>query len=231
MSILVLASLGGLASFFSTSLGSVLTQVISQSSHLKNLHMSMDFTLGVMLSAAAFLIAPEIMSNSSLSLLGLFAGLISILLLHKVIHHHAHSEHKSTYLMIAALLFHNFPEGMGAGASLAGMELNMALSIQGALAMQNIVEGALLTMLLTSLGVGHKWAVIGGISSGAVELSGGVLSGLILEQTQASLPFLLSLAGGAMAGSVVMEILEQKKMVVRDFVGGLVLIPLLNQLL
>ena len=230
MSVFLLASLGGLTSFLSTSLGSVLTQVFSKTSHLKNLHMSMDFTLGVMLSAAALLISPEFMANSSLSLLGLFVGLISILFLHSVIHKLSHSGNASTHLLIAALIFHNFPEGLGSGASLAGMDLHMAISLQGALAIQNIMEGMLLTILLKSLGLSNKWAILGGIGSGVVELMGGVVSGFILNEALSALPFLLSLAGGAMVGSVVMEIYEQKSIKMMDFAKGLVVIPLMNQL-
>src|SRR5690606_21427674 len=231
MSIMVLASLGGLASFLSTSLGSVLTQVFATSQNLKNLHMSMDFTLGVMLSAAAFLIAPELASNVSLSLLGLALGIISIILLHNTIHNLSHGENKSSYLLIAALIFHNFPEGMGAGASLAGMEWNTALSLQTAIAVQNIFEGMVLTLLLISLDVKIKWAVIGGIFSGVIELGGGILAGLLLEQTLATLPFLLSLAGGAMMGSVVLEIWETRKINPAQFIMGSALIPIMNYFL
>lgn len=229
MSVFILASLGGLTSFLSTSLGSVLTQVFSKARHLKNLHMSMDFTLGVMLSAAAFLIAPEFLANSSMSLMGLIAGLISILFLHAVIHKNSHDKNASTHLLIAALIFHNFPEGMGSGASLAGMDLHMALSLQGALTIQNVMEGMLLTLLLKSLGLSNKCALAGGIGSGVVELLGGVLSGFILNEALSALPFLLSLAGGAMVGSVLMEIYEQKGIKFLAFAKGLILIPLMNQ--
>lgn len=231
MSVIVLASLGGLTSFLSTSLGAVLTQAFSKTSRLKNLHMSMDFTLGVMLSASAFLIAPEFLTNSSLSLMGLFTGLVSILVLHAIIHKNSKSKNASTHLLITALIFHNFPEGMGSGASLAGMDFHMALSLQGALAIQNIMEGMLLTLLLKSLGLNNFWAVMGGIGSGIVELAGGVLSGLILNEALNALPFLLSLAGGAMIGSVLMEIHEQKSIKFMAFAKGLLIIPIMNQFL
>ncbi|MFA5583550.1 MAG: ZIP family metal transporter [Bacteriovoracaceae bacterium] len=231
MSVLMLATIGGTVSFMSTSLGSVLTQVFTKTSSLNNLHMSMDFTLGVMLSAAAFLIAPELASNVSLGLLGLALGIISIILLHNTIHNLSHGENKSSYLLIAALIFHNFPEGMGAGASLAGMEWSTALSLQTAIAVQNIFEGMVLTLLLISLDVKIKWAVIGGIFSGVIELGGGILAGLLLEQTLATLPFLLSLAGGAMMGSVVLEIWETRKINPAQFIMGSALIPIMNYFL
>lgn len=191
----------------------------------------MDFTLGVMLSAAAFLIAPELASNVSLSLMGLTIGIVSIILLHQMIHHLSHSASKSSYLLIAALIFHNFPEGMGAGASLAAMEWKTALSLQTAIAIQNIVEGMVLTLLLLSFGIKNKWAVIGGVFSGIIELVGGVLAGLLLEQTLAILPFLLSLAGGAMMGSVGLEIWETKKLNPAQFMMGTAIIPIMNYFL
>jgi len=231
MSVLILATIGGTVSFLSTSLGSVLTQVFTKTSSLKNLHMSMDFTLGVMLSAAAFLIAPELASNISLSLMGLTLGLVSIVLLHQYIHKHTHGKNKSSYLLIAALIFHNFPEGMGAEASLAGMEWNTAISLQAAIAIQNVVEGMILTLLLMSLGVRTKWALIGGVVSGVVELGGGVIAGLVLHQTLLLLPFLLSLAGGAMMGSVALEIWETKRLNPAQFIMGTAIIPIMNYFL
>lgn len=190
--------------------------------------MSMDFTLGVMLSAAAFLIAPELISNVSLSLMGLTVGLVSIVLLHQFIHQLSHGKNQSSYLLIAALIFHNLPEGMGAGASLAAMEWKTALSLQAAIAVQNVVEGMVLVLLLLSLGLKTKWAVAGGIVSGVVELSGGVMAGLLLNQTLAILPFLLSLAGGAMMGSVGLEIWETKRLNAAQFIMGTAIIPVMN---
>jgi uncharacterized membrane protein YqgA involved in biofilm formation len=74
-------------------------------------------------------------------------------------------------------------------------------------------------------------SVLGGIFSGLVEMSGAVVAGLVMEETIALLPFFLSLAGGAMMMSVGLEMAEAKKVEIRQFLGGLMVIPVTNFIL
>ena len=201
--------------------------------------MSMDFALGVMLSAAAFsLIGPEIIKGEHLNWIfgGLVLGSGFIYLTHQLISRFNRSEVNSyKILLISALVFHNLPEGMGAGASLAGMSLDEAIPLQAALSIQNIAEGLLLTLLLQGLGLSLKKAVLGGIASGMVEMSGAVMAGLVLDQTLALLPFFLALAGGAMMTSVGLEFAEGMSLgrgvKITHFLSGLMVIPLTNFLI
>jgi ZIP family zinc transporter len=233
MSALILASIGGFVSFISTSLGSALAPIFGKFKSLRKYHMSMDFALGVMLSAAAFsLVGPELVKGDHLSLVfsGLFLGMLFIYLTHKMI---AKLDHK--LLLISALIFHNLPEGLGAGASLAGMTLNQAIPLQVALSVQNIAEGLLLTLLLKSMGLSLSRAVLGGVFSGLIEFGGAVTAGFFMQETLTLLPFFLSLAGGAMTMSVGLEFKESfdlgKKLSPQQFAGGLMVIPLTNFLL
>lgn len=233
MSVLLLSTIGGLISALSTGAGSLLAPLFGRFESLRKYHMSMDFALGVMLSAVAFsLVGPEIIkgTHTALVLLGLLVGGIFIYLTHKMI-----DSQNSKMLLIGALLFHNFPEGMGAGASLAGMNLNEAIPLQVAISIQNVAEGLLLTLLLGGLGVKMSLAVIGGIVSGLVEFSGAIVAGLVMQQTVALLPFLLALAGGSMMMSVGLEIYENlalgKKVRPSQFLSGMMVIPLTNLLL
>lgn len=229
MSILVLSTIGGVISAVSTSAGSLIAPLFSKFEGLRKFQMSMDFALGVMLSAVAFsLVGPELMKGQQLSLVfsGLLAGSLFIYSTHKMI---SSLNHKK--LLVAALIFHNLPEGMGAGASLAGMSLNDAIPLQVAISIQNIAEGLLLTMLLQGLGLNLMTSVLGGIFSGLVEMSGAVVAGLVMEETIALLPFFLSLAGGAMMMSVGMEMAEAKKVEIRQLLGGLMVIPVTNFIL
>jgi uncharacterized membrane protein YqgA involved in biofilm formation len=52
-----------------------------------------------------------------------------------------------------------------------------------------------------------------------------------MEETIALLPFFLSLAGGAMMMSVGLEMAEAKKVEIRQFLGGLMVIPVTNFIL
>lgn len=233
MSVLFLSTIGGLISAVSTGAGSLLAPLFGRFETLRKYHMSMDFALGVMLSAVAFsLVGPEIIkgTHTALVFLGLVVGGVFIYLTHKMI-----DSQNSKVLLIGALLFHNFPEGMGAGASLAGMNLNEAIPLQVAISIQNIAEGLLLTLLLRGLGVKMSLAVIGGIVSGLVEFSGAIVAGLVMQETTTLLPFLLALAGGSMMMSVGLEIYENlslgKKIRPSQFLGGMMVIPLTNLLL
>lgn len=240
MSVLVLSVVGGLVSAVSTSIGSLMSPLFSRSHKLRQYHMSMDFALGVMLSAVAFsLVGPELMKgqNNILVYSGLFAGSLFILVTHKLISFFNRHTQKNTYsvLLVSALIFHNLPEGMGAGASLGGMSFQDVLPLQVALAVQNIVEGLLLTLLLQGLGLNPFKAVLGGISSGFIEMSGAAIAGVFMQKTLILLPFFLSLAGGAMMMSVGLELYENlsagKKFKAPHFLGGLFVIPLTNFLL
>lgn len=240
MSLLVLSTIGGLISAISTSAGSLAAPLFGKFDKLRKYHMSMDFALGVMLSAVAFsLVGPEIMKGGQLQtiLSGLVAGVLFILITHKTIAYFNRHQKYNSYkiLLVSALIFHNLPEGMGAGASLAGMELQEAIPLQVALAIQNVVEGLLLTLLLQGLGLSLGYSVLGGILSGFIEMSGAVAAGFLMQETTMLLPFFLSLAGGAMMTSVALELHETislgKRVVASQFVSGLMVIPVTNFLL
>lgn len=232
MSVLVLSIIGGAISAISTSTGSVLALVFTKIGKLRKYHMSMDFSLGVMLSAVAFsLVGPELVNghDQSMVVTGLMAGSLFIFFTHKMI-----AGFSSQLLLIAALIFHNLPEGMGAGASLAGMSLHDAIPLQVAISIQNIAEGLLLTLLLKGLGLSLNKAVLGGIVSGLIEMSGAVAAGFFMQETTGLLPFFLSLAGGAMMMSVGLEMFESisigKKVEKLQFAVGLMVIPVTNYL-
>ncbi len=239
MSIMTLAFIGGIISAVSTSLGSLFAPLFTKIEKLRQCRLSMDFALGVMLSAVAFsLVGPELLKGNDFFkvMLGLLTGMLFIGVTHKVIHHLSHGHAQSgKMLLIAALIFHNFPEGMGAGASLAGMELRQAIPLQVAISIQNVAEGLLLTLLLRGFGLSMFWAVVGGIASGLLEMTGALSAGAMLEQTQNILPFLLSLAGGAMMMSVGLEVKESfnigRGIETSHFIWGLITIPITNLLL
>jgi zinc transporter, ZIP family len=236
MTLFTLATIGGVISAVSTSAGSFLTPLFTKFEKIRSYHLSMDFALGVMLSAVAFsLVGPELVKGHSVlaTLLGLVLGIVFILIIHSVISKlSTRPEHTSKYLLIGALIFHNFPEGMGAGASLAGMDLQNSIPIQIAISIQNVAEGLILSLLLKSMGMSMRHAIIGGVLSGFIEMSGAMSAGLILNQTLTFLPFLLAFAGGSMVMSVLQEMWEgftQGRVLEKgQFAVGLITIPVFN---
>lgn len=241
-SILLLGALGGLISFFSTSLGAILSLRPFRFPRFVKFKFSIDFALGLMLSAVAFsLVAPaanQSASNPRLLFFSLIAFAIGGFVIYsiKVIIQRTESEMAqatSSQLVLAlALIIHNFPEGLASGASLAGLSSSAAAPILTSIALQNIPEGLLMVLCLKSLGWTQRHAFLGGLGSGVVELVGGIVAGLALGWTSGALPLILMMAGGAMFTSVVIEIREKGSAWTHvrkpEFALGLLSIPFLN---
>jgi ZIP family zinc transporter len=245
--ILQLALLGGLLSFVTTSFGAAITPFFSRTEKLQKMRLSIDFALGTMLSATAFsLVGPQVtqaLGDQHLLLLvlgGFSGGVIFIGLTNRLIEgwsvRSGQSVAEPARLVLAlALIFHNLPEGMGAGASLAGMELAAAIPVQAAIAIQNVAEGIILALCLRGFGWSWVAAVLGGVGSGLVEFSGAAVAGVALGFTLKTLPFFLSVAGGAMLMSVLIELKESlvqgRALRGRELLAGFLMIPLMNLLL
>jgi len=245
-SYLALGAIGGAVSFSATALGSVLAMGSWRAHPFTKLRFSVDFALGVMLSVVAFsLVGPATLNSISqphlltYNVLGFAVGGILItglkVFIEKVqtrIPHESNASLSSQYLLVAALMIHNFPEGLASGASVIGLGPAAATSILGPIALQNIPEGVLMVVCLRALGWSRAAALIGGLVSGLVEFVGGLAAGLALGLTEAILPVILMLAGGAMLVSVVLEMAEKgsviKQALKPEFAAGLLLIPFLN---
>ncbi len=92
-----------------------------------------------------------------------------------------------------------------------------------------------MVMCLRALGWSPVHALLGGIGSGAVEMIGGILAGILLQSLHGILPLLLSFAGGAMMTSVFVELLESdqgmaKRVASAQFGLGFALLPALQTL-
>lgn len=116
----------------------------------------------------------------------------------------AEGSRKVTMLILAVAL-HNLPEGMAVGVALAGaMRADTGITMAGAMmlsvgiAIQNLPEGAIISMPLRSEGDSRIRAFRMGVLSGVVEPAGAVLTLLLAELVIPVLPYLLALAAGAM---------------------------------
>jgi len=245
-SLIFLAMIGGLFSLISTSAGAFMTPWLGRASFMGDLRAGVDFALGVMLSAVAFsLVGPNLVDAYShpdrlgLVIGGFAAGILFLGIGHALAERSTRIKagpgSASRWLFAAAIFLHNFPEGMGAGSSLAGTKMSEALVLQIGLAIQNVAEGALLVICFQAIGWTLRRAIIASVLSGVVEFSGALTGGIALEWTLRSLPFSLALAGGAMLMSVVLEYRERKREGVPvaplRFLLGMASIPLLNLLI
>ena len=115
-----------------------------------------------------------------------------------------------TSRMILAVTLHNVPEGMAVGVVYAGWlagdpgvsEL-AAFALAFGIAVQNLPEGAIVSMPLRAEGVPKGKAFRLGVLSGAVEPVAAVLTLFAARAVSAALPWLLAFAAGAMMCIVV----------------------------
>ena len=124
---------------------------------------------------------------------------------------------KSTMLFFAVTL-HNIPEGMAVGVVLAGayygyetLSLAGALALSIGIAIQNLPEGAIISMPLKSNGFSKKRAFAYGAFSGIVEPIFAFITLLITSFIEPILPYLLSFAAGAMIYVVVEELIPESQ--------------------
>ena len=122
---------------------------------------------------------------------------------------------RTTMLMLAVTI-HNIPEGMAVGVVIAGaMQSGLGISAAAAMAMslgiaiQNVPEGAIISMPMRAAGNSRLKSFIIGSLSGAVEPIGGGLVIVLAAIMTPTLPYMLSFAAGAMFYVVVEELIPE----------------------
>ena len=120
--------------------------------------------------------------------------------------------------MIMAVLIglHNIPEGMAVGVVLAGflagdptITLASVVALSLGIAIQNVPEGAVVSLPLTANGMSRPKAFLAGTLCGAVEPVGAVLMVAITGLVTPLLPYVLAFAAGAMMYVVTEELIPQ----------------------
>ena len=119
-------------------------------------------------------------------------------------------------MMVLAVTLHNIPEGMAVGVLVAGaISDGMAIAPAAAMAtaigiaVQNVPEGAIISMPMRAAG-NSRWRsfLIGGLS-GIVEPVGALLVILLASLMTPILPYFLAFAAGAMIYVVVEELIPE----------------------
>ena len=117
--------------------------------------------------------------------------------------------------MVLAVTLHNLPEGMVAGLAAALALTGEPDAISGALALslgiglQNIPEGAAVSLPLAHNGRTRSQAFLAGAASGLVEPLGALLAFALAEWVSTALPWLLSAAAGCMVCVTAQEMIPQ----------------------
>jgi ZIP family zinc transporter len=121
-----------------------------------------------------------------------------------------------TAMLALAVTIHNLPEGMAVGVVFAGTQDGQAdISLMSALAMsigiaiQNVPEGAIISMPMCAAGNSRWKSFLIGSLSGVVEPVGGLLIILLASLFLPAMPYLLAFAAGAMLYVVVEELIPE----------------------
>ncbi len=193
----------------------------------------LGFASGVMIAASVWsLLIPAMDMNAELgnwavfpAAVGFIAGIAFLLFLDRAIPH-LHLDGKEpegpqsrlsrTSMLSLAVTLHNIPEGMAVGAVIAaaitgGVELSIAaaVALSIGIAIQNIPEGAIISMPM--LGEGHSkgrsFAI--GALSGIVEPISAAITLLLATYITPALPYLLAFSAGAMIYVVIEELIPE----------------------
>ncbi|MBR2028623.1 MAG: ZIP family metal transporter [Oscillospiraceae bacterium] len=192
------------------------------------------FAAGVMVAASVWsLIIPAMNQSEHMgkfafvpALIGVWLGFMAMLFLDSFVPHmHINSqcpEGKNcnslgkSAMMVMAVALHNLPEGMAVGVVaaswLSGNEsvtFAAAVAFSIGIAIQNMPEGAIISMPLKSNGMKKGKAFGYGVISGAVEPLGAIITILLSAFVVPVLPYLLSFAAGAMLYVVVEELIPE----------------------
>ena len=121
-----------------------------------------------------------------------------------------------TAMLALAVTIHNLPEGMAVGVVFAGAEegvtgLTMAgaLAVSIGIAIQNIPEGAIISMPMRAAGNSRWRSFLIGSLSGTVEPVGGLVVVLLASMMTPVLPYMLAFAAGAMFYVVIEELIPE----------------------
>lgn len=198
----------------SSLLGSGLGLLIRRISHSWN-DVFLGFCAGMMLTASIVcLILPAVdmcpVSGWWQIIAGVAAGVALIGVLDRVtphLHHlsgireeenHANNaSFNRTLLFVMAIALHKLPEGLATGVSFNGDQGN-AFAITLTIALQNIPEGMVVVTPLLMAGVRFASTTLIAVAVALLEVVGVFAGYFIGDISSALLPFMLSIAGGAM---------------------------------
>nr|WP_316614772.1 ZIP family metal transporter [uncultured Ruminococcus sp.] len=232
--------------FWGTAIGAAAVFFMKQRFSENLTRMLTGFAAGVMIAASVWsLIIPAIEQSEHMgrfsflcAFIGFWLGILFLYLLDRIIpvvKQYAVSEENGTrtrkrmdsrVLMVTAVTLHNIPEGMAVGVIYAGLltgtqnvTLGGALALALGIAIQNLPEGAIISMPLHAQGKSKPKAFLCGVLSGAVEPIFGMLTLLCAAMIVPMMPYLLSFAAGAMVYVVVEELIPEMTQGERSHIG------------
>jgi ZIP family zinc transporter len=113
------------------------------------------------------------------------------------------------WLLVLAMLIHNFPEGMAIGVAFSGSDPSAGIAVATAISIQNLPEGLVVALALSTIGYGRTKAVLIAAATGLAEPVGAVVANAFVALSPLLYPVGLALAAGAMLFVVSHEIIPE----------------------
>lgn len=221
---LLYCMLGILIPFVGTCLGSFFVFFLKKNLNDKFQNILVGFAVGVMLAASIWsLIIPSVEMAEEIyraswvpAVVGLLLGVLFLILVNKFSDRLVNNNGSSMNMLMFSVTLHNIPEGMAVGVCFAGvLSGNTGISLLSAIilaigiAIQNIPEGAIISMPLQLDGVSKKNSFLTGVMSGIVEPIAALVTMALINVVVPILPYLLSFAAGAMIYVIVEELIPE----------------------
>ena len=216
---------GVMIPFIGTSLGSGLVFFLKKRMNEKVQKMIVGFAAGVMIAASIWsLILPAVEMAEKQGVvawapatIGFIFGVFFLIVTNHIAEKIEKSKDgKKLNMLLFSVTLHNIPEGMAVGvcfagflAGNAGIDLLEAMLLAIGIAIQNIPEGAIISMPLKMEGLSKKKSFVYGVLSGIVEPISAFVTMLLLNIIVPLLPYLLSFAAGVMIYVVVEELIPE----------------------
>lgn len=219
--------------FLGTALGASTVLFVRKSVSSRLHNALLGFAAGVMVAASVWsLIIPSLELSEHLdnlswlpAAIGIIGGMLFLLALDSIVPHmHPGTDTREgiatklgkRQMFMLAVTLHNIPEGMAVGAVIAGalagnadITLTSAMALAVGMAIQNIPEGAIISLPLRGDGMTRRKAFGYGALSGIVEPISACVMVLLFEHIAGALPYLLAFSAGAMLYVVVEELIPE----------------------
>lgn len=217
--------LGILIPFIGTSFGSAFVFFLKKNMNENFQKLMIGFASGVMIAASVWsLILPSVeMAEETYKLvwvpaaIGFILGVLFLIFVNRMAEKvESKNNGKKFNMLMFSVTLHNIPEGMAVGVCFAGflagnsgILLIEAMILAIGIAIQNIPEGAIISMPMKMEGNSKKKSFLAGVLSGAVEPIAALITILLLNLVVPLLPYLLSFAAGAMIYVVAEELIPE----------------------
>ena len=217
--------IGILIPFVGTTLGSAFVLFLKKNINPKFKKTIIGFATGVMIAASIWsLILPSVelaeeqgIISWAPATIGFILGIVFLIVTNNIAEKIAKKKNsKKLNMLLFSVTLHNIPEGMAVGVCFAGylagnigITLIAAMTLAIGIALQNIPEGAIISMPLKMQGIKKGKAFLYGMLSGIVEPIAAIITILLLNIIVPLLPYLLAFAAGAMIFVVFEELVPE----------------------